>query len=40
MAPAHLPQSYIRARQIRRRYTVLDLAVETGVMETCLGGMA
>ena len=27
------------ARQIRRRYTVLDLAAETGLLEPCLTAM-
>lgn len=37
LTPAHLRQSYPRARQIRRRYTVLDLAVEAGVMQDSCG---
>jgi glycerol-1-phosphate dehydrogenase [NAD(P)+] len=31
-----LRDSYRRARMIRRRYTVLDLAAETGVMDECV----
>jgi len=31
-----LRRSYIEAYQIRRRYTVLDLAVESGTMQSCL----
>lgn len=33
---ATLRSSYVRAQTIRRRYTVLDLAVDTGVFEPCL----
>jgi glycerol-1-phosphate dehydrogenase [NAD(P)+] len=29
--------TYSRARTIRRRYTVLDLAFETGILEECVG---
>lgn len=36
---ARLRRSYLEAQQIRRRYTVLDLAVETGLMATCLERM-
>jgi glycerol-1-phosphate dehydrogenase [NAD(P)+] len=32
-------ESFRQARQIRRRYTVLDLAVETGLWETSLRRM-
>lgn len=32
-----LRQSYFQARYIRRRYTVLDLAFETGLLEDCVG---
>jgi glycerol-1-phosphate dehydrogenase [NAD(P)+] len=32
-----LRATYTRARTIRRRYTVLDLAHETGVLEACVG---
>jgi glycerol-1-phosphate dehydrogenase [NAD(P)+] len=28
--------SYGRARMIRRRYTVLDLAAETGLLDECV----
>jgi len=31
-----LRRSYYQAQQIRRRYTVLDLAVQTGLMDGCL----
>ena len=31
-----LRDSYYRCRTIRRRYTVLDLAAETGVLESCV----
>jgi glycerol-1-phosphate dehydrogenase [NAD(P)+] len=31
-----LRESYLLARQIRTRYTVLDLAAETGWFEPCL----
>ena len=31
-----LRESYRRARMIRRRYTVLDLAVETGLLDECV----
>ena len=31
-----LRESYRRAYHIRRRYTVLDLAVQAGVLEDCL----
>lgn len=31
-----LRRSHIQAQQIRRRYTVLDLATETGLMQPCL----
>jgi glycerol-1-phosphate dehydrogenase [NAD(P)+] len=29
--------TYRRARMIRRRYTVLDLADETGLLDECVG---
>jgi hypothetical protein len=29
--------TYSRARMIRKRYTVLDLAFETGILEECVG---
>jgi len=29
--------TYLRARTIRKRYTVLDLAFETGILEECIG---
>lgn len=32
--PRRLRESFAQARQIRRRYTVLDLAVETSILET------
>jgi glycerol-1-phosphate dehydrogenase [NAD(P)+] len=28
--------TYLRARTIRKRYTVLDLAFETGILEGCV----
>jgi glycerol-1-phosphate dehydrogenase [NAD(P)+] len=31
-----LKETYFRARTIRSRYTVLDLAAETGVFEECV----
>ncbi len=31
-----LEATYIRSRMIRRRYTVLDLAAETGILDTCV----
>jgi glycerol-1-phosphate dehydrogenase [NAD(P)+] len=33
---ARLRQSYWQAFCIRRRFTVLDLAVRTGLLDTCL----
>jgi glycerol-1-phosphate dehydrogenase [NAD(P)+] len=33
---AHLRASFRRAYHIRRRFTVLDLAVRLGVLEDCL----
>lgn len=33
---ARLRRSYVEAYQIRRRYTVLDLAVESGTLPSCL----
>jgi glycerol-1-phosphate dehydrogenase [NAD(P)+] len=35
LSRAALRTTYTRARTIRRRYTVLDLAHEAGVLETC-----
>ena len=35
LAPEHLNASLRCARQIRRRYTVFDLAAETGLLGTC-----
>jgi glycerol-1-phosphate dehydrogenase [NAD(P)+] len=32
-------ESYALARQVRTRYTVLDLAVETGLLEPALGSL-
>lgn len=34
--PARLRESYVAARHIRRRYTILDLAVETGTLSSSL----
>ena len=34
-----LRQSYSLARQVRKRYTVLDLAVESGLLEPALGSL-
>jgi glycerol-1-phosphate dehydrogenase [NAD(P)+] len=31
-----LRESYAPARTIRRRYTVLDLVYETGILEACV----
>jgi glycerol-1-phosphate dehydrogenase [NAD(P)+] len=31
-----LRRSYLEAQQIRRRYTVLDIAAETGLLDSCL----
>jgi glycerol-1-phosphate dehydrogenase [NAD(P)+] len=31
-----LRDTYRRARMIRRRYTVLDLAAETGLLDDCV----
>jgi glycerol-1-phosphate dehydrogenase [NAD(P)+] len=36
LSPTQVRQSYEAARQIRRRYTVLDLAAETGLLESCV----
>ena len=35
----HLRNSFIRAQMIRRRFTVLDLAVRTGYMNKWLDGL-
>jgi glycerol-1-phosphate dehydrogenase [NAD(P)+] len=40
LAPGALPTSVLAARQIRRRYTALDLAAETGVLELLLVSLA
>ena len=34
--PRRLRRSHVEAQQIRRRYTVLDLALETGLLSPCL----
>ena len=34
-----LEATYSRARTIRKRYTVLDLAFETGILEECVDGL-
>jgi glycerol-1-phosphate dehydrogenase [NAD(P)+] len=36
VTPARLRQDLLTARRIRRRYTVLDLAAETGLLEPCV----
>jgi glycerol-1-phosphate dehydrogenase [NAD(P)+] len=36
LAPARVRRSFLRAQHIRRRFTVLDLAVRTGVLESSL----
>ena len=36
IAPPRLRRSYHEAQQIRRRYTILDVASETGMMTSCL----
>jgi glycerol-1-phosphate dehydrogenase [NAD(P)+] len=36
LSPTQLRDSYEAARQIRRRYTVLDLAAETGLLDSCV----
>ncbi len=36
ISPARLRASFLKAYHLRRRYTVLDLAVEAGVLEHCL----
>jgi glycerol-1-phosphate dehydrogenase [NAD(P)+] len=36
VTPARLRHDLLTARQIRRRYTVLDLAAETGLLEPCI----
>ncbi|MGH2530789.1 MAG: sn-glycerol-1-phosphate dehydrogenase [Thermomicrobiales bacterium] len=36
LSPRQLRETYASARQIRRRYTVLDLAVETGLLADCV----
>jgi glycerol-1-phosphate dehydrogenase [NAD(P)+] len=36
---AALRDSYRRARMIRRRYTVLDLAAETGILDQCVDAL-
>ena len=36
VSPEVLRDTYFRCRTIRRRYTVLDLAAETGVLESCV----
>ncbi|HVW01638.1 MAG TPA: hypothetical protein VHB77_14895, partial [Planctomycetaceae bacterium] len=36
---ARLRASFVRAQQIRRRFTVLDLAVRTGVLRSCLDSL-
>ncbi len=33
---ADLKATYVRGRMIRSRYTVLDLAYETGVLDECV----
>lgn len=40
IAPAQMRQSFRRAYHIRRRFTVLDLAVRTGMLERCIEGIA
>jgi glycerol-1-phosphate dehydrogenase [NAD(P)+] len=39
VSPARLRADLLAARQIRRRYTVLDLAAEVGLLETCVGDL-
>jgi glycerol-1-phosphate dehydrogenase [NAD(P)+] len=36
VTPARLRADLLAARQIRRRYTALDLAAETGLLEPCI----
>ena len=36
LTPAAFRDTYHRARMIRRRYTVLDLAAETGLLDECV----
>jgi glycerol-1-phosphate dehydrogenase [NAD(P)+] len=36
LTPDRLRATYVAARHIRRRYTVLDLAVETGLLTDCV----
>jgi glycerol-1-phosphate dehydrogenase [NAD(P)+] len=39
LAPERVRRSFIRAYHIRRRYTVLDLAVRASVLESCLASL-
>jgi len=39
VSPQRLRESVIRAYQIRRRFTMLDLAVRAGVLESCVAGL-
>ena len=36
ISPAHMRQSFRQAYHIRRRFTVLDVAVRTGTLDACL----
>jgi glycerol-1-phosphate dehydrogenase [NAD(P)+] len=36
LSPADLKATYVRARMIRSRYTILDLAYETGTLHECV----
>lgn len=40
LSPERLRSSFMRAYHLRRRYTVLDLAVRTGTLERCLASVA
>jgi glycerol-1-phosphate dehydrogenase [NAD(P)+] len=39
ISPARLRADLLAARTIRRRYTVLDLAAEAGLLESCVDGL-
>jgi glycerol-1-phosphate dehydrogenase [NAD(P)+] len=39
VTPARLRQDLLTARRIRRRYTVLDLIAETGLLEPCIDAL-
>ena len=39
VTPARLRADLLTARQIRRRYTILDLAAETDLLEPCIDGL-